>query len=86
MQKLESMSRASGHTFSNLDHLYLALGWGYGHGACHVLFFFASLLPLTAGDGTFYTGEVAMCSLTHLVAGDCARCWLGCLVHAAVQH
>jgi anterior pharynx defective protein 1 len=54
MQQLDAMARASGHQFSALDRLYLALGWGYGHGAVHVLFFFASILPLTAGHGTLY--------------------------------
>eukprot|EP00798_Chlamydomonas_sp_ICE-L_P008408 gene8408-18301_t len=37
-----------------LDRMYLALGWGYGQGACHVVFLFASLLQLTSSSGTFY--------------------------------
>lgn len=52
---IEGMAQTSGHRFNYLDRLYLALGWGYGHGACHVVFFFASLLPLTTGNGTYYT-------------------------------
>lgn len=52
---LHRMSVQSGHTFTKLDELYLALGWGYGHAAVHVLFMFGSLLPLTAGHGTAYS-------------------------------
>lgn len=52
---LHHMSRASGHSFTKLDELYLALGWGYGHAAVHVLFMFGSILPLTAGHGTAYS-------------------------------
>lgn len=51
---LGRMSRSSGHRFQAIDRLYLDLGWGYGHGAAHVVFFFVSLLPLTTGDGTWY--------------------------------
>eukprot|EP00878_Enallax_costatus_P028539 GHUV01030830.1.p1 GENE.GHUV01030830.1~~GHUV01030830.1.p1 ORF type:complete len:220 (+),score=62.05 GHUV01030830.1:896-1555(+) len=52
---LHRMSVQSGHTFTKLDELYLALGWGYGHAAVHVLFLFGSLLPLTTGHGTVYS-------------------------------
>ncbi|KAI8476226.1 MAG: hypothetical protein J3K34DRAFT_516649 [Monoraphidium minutum] len=65
---LESMSRRSGHAFSALDRLHLALGWGAGHAACHGLFFFASLLPLAAGDGAYYPATCPAMSLL-LVAG-----------------
>jgi anterior pharynx defective protein 1 len=51
---LHRRSAASGHSFTKLDELYLALGWGYGQAAIHVLFLFASLLPLTVGHGTVY--------------------------------
>jgi hypothetical protein len=49
------MSLSSGHTFTPVDELYMAVGWGYGQAAVHVLIMFASLLPLTAGHGTLYT-------------------------------
>lgn len=52
---LHRMSLQSGHTFTKLDELYLALGWGYGHAAVHVLFLFGSLLPLMTGHGTVYS-------------------------------
>lgn len=52
---LHRMSVQSGHTFTKLDELYLALGWGYGHAAVHVLLMFGSLLPLTVGHGTAYS-------------------------------
>lgn len=52
---LHRMSVSSGHTFTPVDELYLAVGWGYGQAAVHVLIMFASLLPLTAGHGTLYT-------------------------------
>jgi anterior pharynx defective protein 1 len=51
---LEQVARNRGHRLTIIDKLYLAVGWGYGHGACHVLFFFVSLLSLTTGEGTFY--------------------------------
>ncbi|GFR47451.1 hypothetical protein Agub_g9175 [Astrephomene gubernaculifera] len=54
VETLESMSRSSGHRFSQLDRLYMAMAWGYGHAACHAIFFFLSMLPLTVGDGTYY--------------------------------
>jgi hypothetical protein len=49
------MSAASGHAFTAVDKLYLALGWGYGQAAIHSLILFGSLLSLTAGHGTLYT-------------------------------
>ena len=49
------MSRESGQRFNTLDKLQVATAWGVGHAGCHVIFFFASLLPLTQGDGTYYT-------------------------------
>lgn len=52
---LHRMSESSGHTFTPVDELYLAVGWGYGQAAVHVLILFGSLLPLTAGHGTLYT-------------------------------
>lgn len=52
---LHHMSESSGHTFTVLDELYLAVGWGYGQAAVHVLIMFGSLLPLTAGHGTLYS-------------------------------
>ncbi|KXZ49351.1 hypothetical protein GPECTOR_22g945 [Gonium pectorale] len=54
VQVLEGMARSSGHRFSALDKLYMATAWGYGHAACHAVFFFLSLLSLTTSDGTFY--------------------------------
>lgn len=71
MQQLEGMSRSSGHSFSALDRLYLALGWGYGHGACHALFFFASILPLTAGHGTYYSASCPAMSIFLVSALQC---------------
>jgi hypothetical protein len=52
---LHRMSQSSSHTFTPVDELYLAVGWGYGQAAVHALIMFASLLPLTAGHGTLYT-------------------------------
>jgi hypothetical protein len=57
------MSLRSGHAFTYSDHLHLALGWGVGHAACHALFFFASLLPLTTGDGSYYSDSCPGMSL-----------------------
>lgn len=51
---LHDMSTASGHTFTPVDELYLAVGWGYGQAVVHVLIMFGSLVPLTAGHGTLY--------------------------------
>jgi hypothetical protein len=51
---LEAAARRRGHAFSYSDHVHLSLGWGAGHAACHALFFFASLLPLTTGGGSLY--------------------------------
>jgi hypothetical protein len=51
---LEAAARRRGHAFSYSDHIHLSLGWGAGHAACHALFFFASLLPLTTGGGSLY--------------------------------
>lgn len=53
--ELHRMSVSSSHTFTPVDELYLAVGWGYGQAAVHVLIMFGSLLPLTAGHGTLYT-------------------------------
>lgn len=53
--ELHRMSVSSGHTFTPVDELYLAVGWGYGQAAVHALIMFGSLLPLTAGHGTLYT-------------------------------
>lgn len=50
LNTLDGMARASGHRFGLLDKLYMAVAWGYGHGACHAVFFFLSLLPLTTGE------------------------------------
>lgn len=65
------MSRRSGHAFSATDHLHLALGWGAGHAACHALFFFASLLPLTTGDGSYYPDACPGMSLFLVSALNC---------------
>lgn len=70
-QVLEAMARRSGHGFSYSDHLYLALGWGTGHAACHALFFFASLLPLTTGDGSYYSEACPAMSLFLVSALNC---------------
>ena len=51
---LQAQATVRSHCFNALDRLHLTLGWGYGHGAVHVVFFFLSLLPLTTGDGTWY--------------------------------
>jgi anterior pharynx defective protein 1 len=53
--ELRRMSVSSGHTFTPVDELYLAVGWGYGQAAVHALIMFGSVLPLTAGHGTLYT-------------------------------
>ncbi len=50
---LEVHSRQFGLRFDLIDQLYMALGWGYGHGAAHVIFFVLSFLPITTGDGTW---------------------------------
>lgn len=63
MEALEGMSRSTGHRFALIDKLYMALAWGFGHGACHTVFFFLSLLPLTGGDGTFYPVQCPAMSL-----------------------
>lgn len=55
MVLLDDMAVKNDSRFAVIDKLYLALAWGYGHGACHVLFFYLSLLPLAAGGGTFYS-------------------------------
>jgi hypothetical protein len=60
---LELVARNRGHRISIIDKLYLALGWGYGHGACHVVFFFVSLLSLTTGEGTFYAESCPQMSI-----------------------
>jgi anterior pharynx defective protein 1 len=63
VSSLELVARNRGHRLSIIDKLYLALGWGYGHGACHVLFFFVSLLSLTTGEGTFYAESCPQMSI-----------------------
>lgn len=65
---LQGMSASSGHSFTKLDELYLALGWGYGHAAVHVLFIFGSLLPLTAGHGTAYSTDCPQMSVFTVAA------------------
>eukprot|EP00195_Chlamydomonas_chlamydogama_P007791 CAMPEP_0202891158 /NCGR_PEP_ID=MMETSP1392-20130828/1299_1 /ASSEMBLY_ACC=CAM_ASM_000868 /TAXON_ID=225041 /ORGANISM="Chlamydomonas chlamydogama, Strain SAG 11-48b" /LENGTH=167 /DNA_ID=CAMNT_0049574837 /DNA_START=285 /DNA_END=789 /DNA_ORIENTATION=+ len=60
---LEDVARQTGHRYALLDKLYIALAWGFGHAACHSVFFFLSLLPLTSGDGTFYLDECPQMSL-----------------------
>jgi hypothetical protein len=81
--KLTAISRSTGHAFTHLDRLYLALGWGYGQGVVHVLFFFGSILPLTAGHGTLYSAQCpgeaedgrrrAGRSVALLAAAQCSR-------------
>lgn len=51
---LERIGRVGPHRLTVLDRLYLALSWGYGHGACQATFFFLSLVPLTTGGATYY--------------------------------
>ncbi|KAG2438950.1 hypothetical protein HYH02_010743 [Chlamydomonas schloesseri] len=63
LNTLDGMARASGHRFGLLDKLYMAVAWGYGHGACHAVFFFLSMLPLTTGDGTLYIAECPQMSV-----------------------
>ncbi|GIL51355.1 hypothetical protein Vafri_7357 [Volvox africanus] len=63
LEPLESMARSSGHRFSVLDKLYMALAWGYGHAASHAVFFFLSFLPLTADDGTYYNSACPQMSI-----------------------
>ncbi|GLC35537.1 hypothetical protein PLESTB_000196900 [Pleodorina starrii] len=63
LEPLESMARASRHRFSSLDKLYMALAWGYGHGASHAVFFFLSFLPLTTDDGTYYNAACPQMSI-----------------------
>jgi hypothetical protein len=65
------MSRRSGHAFSYSDRVHLALGWGAGHAACHGLFFFASLLPLTTGDGSLYSDTCPGASVFLVSALNC---------------
>lgn len=65
------MSRRSGHAFTYSDHVHLALGWGAGHAACHALFLFASLLPLTAGDGSYYSDSCPWMSVFLVGALNC---------------
>lgn len=59
---LHRMSESSGHTFTPVDEMYLAVGWGYGQAAVHVLILFGSLLPLTAGHGTLYAATCPQAS------------------------
>jgi hypothetical protein len=54
---LENYATSSSLRFTTLDHMYLALAWGFGQGAVHSALQFASLLPLTVGEGTFYYPE-----------------------------
>lgn len=54
LETLDKMARVTNHRFSLLDKLYMALAWGFGHGSCHAIFFFMSMLPLTTGSGTYY--------------------------------
>lgn len=51
---ISNYAEQTGHRFAVIDQLYMGLAWGYGHAACHVIFFFLSLLPLTDSDGTYY--------------------------------
>ncbi|PNH10066.1 Gamma-secretase subunit APH1-like [Tetrabaena socialis] len=68
VETLETMARASGHRFTLLDRLYMALAWGYGHGATHCVFFFLSLLPLTASKGTYYIDACPQMSIFMVAA------------------
>lgn len=54
IRTLERHAGATGHRFDLADKLYIALGWGFGHGAAHAIFFYLSFLPLTTGSGTWY--------------------------------
>ena len=69
---LEGVARSNDTTFTLLDKLYLALGWGYGHGACHVVFFFLSMLPLTSSDGTYYLDTCP--TMSFFLVGALYRC------------
>lgn len=51
---LEKMAEDQHKSFNLIDKMYLGLAWGFGHAACHSVFFFLSMLPLTTGDGTYY--------------------------------
>lgn len=79
---LHRMSESSGHTFTPVDELYLAVGWGYGQAAVHVLIMFGSLLPLTAGHGTVYTAACPQVRALLYASchGDCASVQLTLLV------
>lgn len=54
IRTLERHAGATGHRFDLADKLYIALGWGFGHGAAHAIFFYLSFLPLTTGSGTWW--------------------------------
>ncbi|KAG1652526.1 hypothetical protein FOA52_009225 [Chlamydomonas sp. UWO 241] len=60
---LEGIARDAGHRFALVDRLYMALAWGFGHAACHSIFFFLSFLPLVAGDGTYYLKDCTQMSM-----------------------
>uniref|UniRef100_A0A7R9YWL1 Uncharacterized protein n=1 Tax=Chlamydomonas euryale TaxID=1486919 RepID=A0A7R9YWL1_9CHLO len=60
---VERMAADAGHRFALVDRMYMALAWGFGHGACHSIFFFLSFLSLIVGDGTYYTEECGQMSV-----------------------
>mmetsp|Transcript_648 Transcript_648/g.788 ORF Transcript_648/g.788 Transcript_648/m.788 type:complete len:160 (+) Transcript_648:318-797(+) len=58
LSSLSALAHQRDRRLSSLDRTYLAMAWGTGHAACHILFLFLAPLPLAAeGGGTYYLSE-----------------------------
>ena len=51
---LSNAARKTGRAWTATDALLVSLGFGFGQGAAHAVFFFLAVLPLLEGDATFY--------------------------------
>ncbi|CAD7697910.1 unnamed protein product [Ostreobium quekettii] len=51
---LADTARRTGKSWSPSDALHVSVGFGFGQGAAHAVFFFLAALPLLAGEATYY--------------------------------
>lgn len=60
---LQRYAAGHGRALTRLDVFSTALAWGLGHAATQGAFHFGALLPLTAGDGTYYPPQCPQMSV-----------------------
>lgn len=51
---LSNAARKMGRAWTATDALFVSLGFGFGQGAAHAVFFFLAVLPLLEGEATYY--------------------------------